>query len=270
MERMKKIVAQGKKEMGLNPGSVVRPLAAELVSPGRAVYEYSATKSVAIPPDRLQSNRIIAQDNGDYRARNFQVLRTKVLQQMRKKNWNTLAITAPTEGAGKSLVAANLAVSMAMEGNQSVLLVDMDLRKPSIHRYFGFEPECSIHDYLDGTAGVAEMLVHPGIPRLVLLPGRRNILNSSEQLSSPLVRNLVKELKVRYESRIVIFDLPPALISDEVMVFLPYVDCSLLVIESGKNTPREVEKAIEVMGNSPLLGTVLNKSDHTRRTFNYG
>lgn len=267
---MKKIVAQGKKELGLNPDPVARPRAADLAAPGRTVYEYSATKSVAVPPDRLLSNRIIAQDNGDFRARNFQVLRTKVLQQMRKKNWNTLAISAPTEGAGKSFVAANLAVSMAMEGNQSVLLVDMDLCKPSIHRYFGFEPQCSIHDYLDGTAGVADMLVHPGIPRLVLLPGRRTILNSSEHLSSPLVRNLVKELKVRYESRIVIFDLPPALISDEVMVFLPYVDCSLLVIESGKNTPREVEKAIEVVGNSPLLGTVLNKSDHTRRTFNYG
>ncbi|RLT95704.1 MAG: exopolysaccharide biosynthesis protein [Ketobacter sp.] len=263
MSRIKSIVEHGKQELGIG-NQATEPANVGDDRSGKLYPQYTNTRTVEVTPETLLANRIIAQGNVDPRAKRFQVLRTKILQQMRKKNWNTLAITAPTEGAGKSLVAANLAVSMAMEGNQTVLLVDMDLSKPSIHRYFGFQPEHGIHDYFDGSSGIEEILVHPGIERLVLLPGKRGIVNSSEQISSPMVKHLVQELKARYESRLVIFDLPPTLVSDEVLVFLPYVDCSLLVVEAGKNTPKEVENALEAVGTNPLLGTVLNKSDQAK------
>lgn len=264
MSRIKSIVEHGKQELGIlnsEPGNASGSPNTVSDQTGKKSYNYSVTRTLTVPPQTLIENRLIAQDITDPRARRFQVLRTKVLQQMRKKNWNTLAITSPTPDAGKSMVAANLAVSIALEGNQSVLLVDMDLSKPSIHQYFGFNPEHGIHDYFDGTTSIEDMLVNPGLDRLVLLPGKRGIINSSEQISSPLVKSLVNELKTRYEARLVIFDLPPVLISDEVLVFLPYVDCSLLVVESGKNRPKEVENALEAVGSNPLLGTVLNKSD---------
>jgi len=257
MNRIKAIVEQGKEELGI----LGNPAIPQSTTSSNNSFEYSATKSIVVPDSVLKSNRLIAHDITDPSAKRFQVLRTKVLQQMRKKNWNTLAITSPTPNAGKSMVAANLAVSIAMEGNQSVLLVDMDLSKPTIHKYYGFEPESGIHDYFDGSCKIEEILVNPNFDGLVVLPGKRGIVNSSEQLSSPLVKHMVNELKTRYDSRLVIFDLPPILISDDVLVFLPYVDCSLLVVESGKNTPKEVESAIEVLGTNPLIGTVLNKSD---------
>lgn len=269
MDRIKMIVERGKEELGLAENQSADASEPSAIAESKLVFKYESTKSENISPRVLVSNRVVAADGLDPTAKRFQVLRTKILQQMRKKNWNTLAISAPTQGAGKSLVAANLAVSIAMEGNQSVLLVDMDLSKPSIHKYFGMEPDYGIHDYFDGTTKIEDILVHPGIERLVLLPGKRGIVNSSDQISSPLVKRLVNELKTRYESRIVIFDLPPTLISDEVLVFLPYVDCSILVVESGKNTPKEVENALEVVGSNPLLGTVLNKSDQAGNLPNY-
>lgn len=263
MSRIKNIVEQGKQDLGINHHQYgTAPLAnnTDGHKSGKLVLNYTDTARVEVSEQELVDNRIIAQNHLDPRAKRFQLLRTKVLQKMRKKDWNTIAITAPTKGAGKSLLAVNLAVSIATEGNQSVLLVDMNLGSPSIHKFFSIEPEFGIHDYLDGSANISDMLVNPGVERLVVLPGRRNIVNSSEQISSPLVKDLVQELKNRYESRIVIFDLPSILGSDEVMVFLPYVDCSLLVVEAGRSTPEEVEESLEIIGTNPLLGAVLNRS----------
>ena len=262
MSRINKIVAKRKSEIDKDGGHT--PISSrEHVTANTQQFEYTQTKIIDVSDQKLKDNRVIARDPTDPRATKFQILRTKVLQQMRKKNWNALAISAPTPGAGKTLVAANLAASVALEGNQSVLLVDMDLRNPSVHRYFGFKAESGIHDCLDGTVSIDQALVNPGIDRLVVLPGRRGVLNSSEQISTPYVQSLVKELKNRYQSRLVIFDLPPVLVSDDVLVFLPYVDASLLVVESGKNNNNDVEESLRVIGDNPLIGTVLNKVEKT-------
>jgi len=271
MSRIRKIVERGKLEKSKrdehkNEHAVEKR--ANITSNNRT-FDYSITKTIEVPDKVLWENRLISQNNADPRATPFQMLRTKTLQQMRKKGWTTLAISAPTPGAGKSLVAANLAVSIASEGNQSVLLVDMDLRKPSVHRYFGLRPEYGIHDYLDGSTDVENILVNPGLERLVILPGRKGVINSSEQISTPFVQNFVAELRNRYKDRLVIFDLPPILVSDDVMVFLPYVDCSLLIVESGTNTKKEVQESLAVIGSNPLLGTVLNKSENTEKSFVY-
>jgi protein-tyrosine kinase len=264
MSRMQKIVERGKAELakiGMQENADFTDEGKSL--PGRAEtlqFEYSKTKKLGVSVDELVGERLVAADPSDPRAARFQILRAKVLQQMRKKGWSSLAISAPTSGAGKSLIAANLATSIAMEGNQSVLLVDMDLRKPHLHQYFCIEPQNGIQDVLEGTATIEETLINPGIERLVILPGRRSMLNPSEQISSPYVKTLVEELKGRYESRIVIFDLPPVLLADDVIVFLPYVDCSLLVVEAGRNNRKEIEESFKAIGTHPILGAVLNKA----------
>ena len=262
MSRIRAIVDQGKQDLDAVSDQKIRDGIAPSKNSGNALHRYNMTKSVPVSAQTLLENRLIAHDKTNPVTKQFQVLRAKILQEMRNKKWSTIAITAPTPNAGKSLVSANLALSMALEGNQSVLLVDMDLSKPSIHQYFGIQPEFGMQDFFDGTSRIEDILINPGIDRLVLFPGKKSIVNSSEQVSSQIARNMVKELKSRYEARIVIFDLPPILGSDEVMVFLPYVDCSLLVVEAGKNSPKEVEKSLEAIGSNPLLGTVLNKSEH--------
>lgn len=226
--------------------------------------QYSQTKVIPTSEKVFLDNRVVAQNREDPRSLPFQMLRSKVLTEMRRNNWNSLAISTPTPGSGKTLISVNLAISIAQEVNQTVLLVDMDLRKPSLHKYFGIQPEHGLLDYVNHGVPVEDILINPGIERLVILPGRERMLNSSETLSAPAIKNLVKDLKDRYESRIVIFDLPPLLVSDDAMVFLPSVDCSLMVVESGGNTRKEIEDSIKIFDSKPLLGTVLNKESKVK------
>ena len=108
---------------------------------------------------------------------------------------------------------------------------------------------------------IEQLLVHPGIGSFVMLPGGTPQLHSSEMLGSRKMSQLVKELKARYPSRIVVFDLPPLLAAADVLAFAPNIEAALLVVEEGKTRRDDVHRAAELLGSIPLLGTVLNKSD---------
>ena len=222
---------------------------------------YSQTQIIQPPGNVLSENRIIAGNKSDPRATYFRMLRTQVLHAMRENEWSSLAITGPSVGVGKSLIAANLAVSISMEVNQTVLLADLDLRRPSLHEKFNFTPEFGLLDYLNHNSELSDLLINPGFPRLVLLPGKGSTSESSELLSSPRMIKLMKELKSRYESRIIIYDLPPLLSVEDAQVVLPNVDSTILVVENGKNTRSEVENSLRLLEGTNLIGTVLNKAD---------
>ena len=195
------------------------------------------------------------------------MLRTQVLHTMRENNWTTLAVTGASSGIGKTLISTNLAISISFEVNQTVLLVDLDLRRPTIHKYFDFEPEYGLLDYLKGEAELKDVFVNPLFKRLVLIPGRSTTTESSELLSSPRMVKLTGDLKSKYDSRIIIFDMPPLLNVDDTMVFLPNVDATLLVVENGKNTQSEVQNAMRLLEGTNLIGTVLNKADEEIREY---
>lgn len=223
--------------------------------------QYTQTRSVPVSIDHLRRNRVIAGcDPGGFTDA-YKILRTRVLQKLRDQGWNALAVTSPGPAAGKTLTAINLAISLALEVDQTVLLVDANLRSPSVHRYFGIQPEFGLSDYLLDSVPIEKILVNPkGIGRFVLLPGKRPLADSAELLSSPKMAELVEELKSRYPSRIVIFDLPHLTTSDT-LGFTPYADAALLVVEEGGTTRDDLIQAIESLQPSPILGTVLNKAD---------
>jgi len=229
--------------------------------------QYSQTKVAKLDPRHLRAMHVIYGEEDRVGLTAYKMLRTQVLQRMTARGWNALAVTSPSPEDGKTLTAINLAISLARELHQTVLLVDMDLRNPSIHRYFGFKPEQGIGDYLLGRAQMSEVLVNPGIERLVVMPGRNTIENSSEILASPAMGSLVQELKSRYPSRIVLFDLPPVLFADDALSFAPFVDAFLLVLRDGKNTQGELEHTMEIMKDATIIGTVLNASDEKISTY---
>lgn len=222
---------------------------------------YKQTKVHTVNHDVIRDRRVVAMLKHDPMAEVFRMLRTKVLKKLRENNWNSFAITAPTQGAGKSMVAANLAIAMSMEVNQTVLLVDLDLRYPKLHWYFDLNVKKGLRDYLMDDTQLEEIMVNPGFERLVLLPGRGQAIGSSEILSGPKMKKMVEEIKNRYESRIILFDLPPILSTDDVLVSMSYFDAALLVIEEGKNKPDEVTRSLNMLSGTQLLGTVLNKSE---------
>lgn len=196
----------------------------------------------------------------DGHASVFRLLRSNVLMQLREKNWTSIAVVAPTAACGKTFVTANLGIALAMEVNQTVLIVDADLRNPQVGWYFGMDIEKGLLDYLQTDVAVEELLVNPGFDRLVVLPGRHTTSVSSELLSLPKMTSLVEEIKTRYASRIVLFDLPPLLTSDDALLFMPHFDAALLVVEDGKTSPDELRRSLAILDQTNLVGTVLNKA----------
>jgi len=222
---------------------------------------YTQTKIIEISEETLASKHVIASQYSNPQSGVFRMLRTQVLQKMRENNWQTIAITSPTAGEGKSLIASNLALAMAMESNQTVLLVDLDLRNPRISDYYSLGTEVGLRDYLEGDIELADVLVNPGIQGLVILPGKGRAENSAELLSSAKMMNLASSLKAKYDSRMIIFDMPPILQTDDVLLASKYIDCTLLVIEDGKNKEAELVKATQLLDSRKLIGSVLNKSE---------
>ena len=231
--------------------------------------DYSQTKVVDVPNAKLEQNRIIAGFYNNPQSAVFRMLRTQVLKKMRSNRWQTLAITSPTAGEGKTVVAANLAIAIAMELNQTVLLVDMDLRNPSISKYFGLKPSLGLREYLAGNYELSDVLMNPGIKRLVILPGLGRAEDSAELLSSPKMASLVADIKAQYDSRMIIFDVPPILQTDDVLLSAGYFDSTLLVLEDGKNTESNITKSLQLLEGSHLLGTVVNKAAHHPEHQNY-
>jgi capsular exopolysaccharide synthesis family protein len=224
---------------------------------------YTETQTLKLNQKELIQRRVVAQQKYSPEASVFKMLRTKILKQLRENNWKSIAVTGATQGAGKTMVAVNLAVAMAMEVNQTILLVDMDLKYPKVHWYFDFQIKAGLRDYLLSDIPLTDILINPeGIERLVVLPGRGEAVGSSELISGPKMKELIREISNRYESRIIIFDMPPVLAADDVLASMAYYDSALLVVEEGGNNELEVKKSLHMLSGTNLLGTVLNKSEN--------
>lgn len=263
MERIKQALELARKERektgGKVTGSIAKPSKSDH-SVAETDITYTKTRTVSMPVNELREKRIITEQQNSI-SDAYRILRTQVLQRLNEKKWNTLAITSPGNGAGKSLTAINLAISLAREVDNTVLLVDTNLRSPKLDKYFEFNTEYGLSDYLVQDKPLGDMLVHPeGIPRFVMLPAGRAIANSSEMLSSPKMQRLVEEVKHRYPSRIVIFDLPPILESSDTLAFIPNADATLMVIEEGQTLEIELKQAFELLQGNEVIGTVLNKA----------
>lgn len=225
-----------------------------------SAIKYTQTPTISASAETMRERRLVMGLRNDPRAGVFRLLRTNLLMQMREKNWNSIAVVAPTAECGKTFLTANLAIALAMEVNQTVLTVDADLHNPQLGWYFGLDVGKGLPDYLQGDTPVENLLVNPGFERLVVLPGRPTTSASSELLSLPKMTALVEEIKTRYQSRIVLFDLPPLLTSDDALLFMPHFDAALLVVEDGKTTPDEVRRSLAILDQTNLAGTVLNKA----------
>ena len=231
--------------------------------------KYTRTKVIKLRMDHLEKNRIVALDKINLNSMVFDRLRTQVLQMMDENGWRTLAITSPTSEAGKTVVAINLAMSISQQTNKTALLVDFDFRRPKIGYYLGLPMERSLNDFLGGAAELADVLVNPDIPRMVVLATKSPVKKSSETLSSKKISDLIKELRERYESRIVIFDLPPVLVADDAIALLPQIDCVLMVVANGMSTKSEIEACKRHIPKERLLGAILNKAENVLTDYYY-
>jgi capsular exopolysaccharide synthesis family protein len=277
MERIKQAIEKVKKQHSSeairvaqqgNQGTVDTPLISQ-ANVDLEDVRYTHTRVVKLELAHLENSRILAYNKNDPKSMIFDLLRTKVLQKMEENGWRTLAITSPSPESGKTVVAINLAMSIAQLTNKTAILVDFDLRRPKIGAYLGIPMEKSLNNLLDGTSELPDVLVNPDLPRLVVLPTRSPVKKSSETLSSKVITNIINELRERYESRIVIFDLPPVLGIDDAIALLPQIDCVLMVVANGMSTKREIEDSLHLLPATKLIGVVLNKAESEPMEYYY-
>lgn len=210
--------------------------------------------------EAMERNGVLPAVHDNAALRAYRLLRTRVQQRMQAEGWHSVAVTATGVGEGKTLTSINLAISLARDISTWVYLVDLDLQRPAVSQYFGLEFDKGLSDYLAGTAQFEDILYSPGIERLCVIPNRQPLDASSDVLGTPRVRQLCDAIAAELPRPIVIFDMPPLLLSDDMLKFAHNVDCTLFVATEGGTPRASLQRASEMLQEMNLLGVVLNRS----------
>ena len=173
---------------------------------------------------------------------------------------NMLMVTSSISSEGKSITSLNLALTLAQDYDHTVLLVDADLRKPSLHEYLGIEPRIGLSECLLEGINIKNALVKTDIGKLTLLPAGKGILNPAEVFSAEYVRKVLLEIKHRYPDRYIVIDTPPVLPFAETRTLSAVVDGVVLVVKEGAVPLRQITETIECLKGTCILGIVYNEA----------
>jgi len=219
----------------------------------------SVSRILGVDPLHLERERILPPAAAGANGGPYKMLRTQVLRRLDKLGVNSLAVVGTAADTGKTLTAINLAIAIAAEPERTALLVDLDLRRPRVHRRFGIEPSVGVDDCLRSERPLHEAMVRvAGYERLVILPARQSSLDSSEVLSTRRTEALILEMRERYRDRILVFDLPPVLQADDALAFAKHVQAVLVVVGEGRTRRDDLLRTLELLRDVPNIGTVLN------------
>jgi len=234
---------------------MARPILAP--APETAVQQY---RPAAVDAEAMERNRVLLRVQDVAVSRAYKILRTRILHRMTANNWCTLGVTGTCAGEGKTLTAVNLALALAQDPNAWVFLVDLDLQRPQLGAYLGMSYEYGLTDFLTGHAELEQVIYDIGIKRLAVVPNASPVETSSEHLLAARMADFVNALEAQTPRRIIIFDMPPLNVSDDVLAFAPRVDTFLLVVSQGLTARRTLANAKEVLSELNVLGVVLNRS----------
>jgi len=242
------------------------------VPPSQEIKQPSALPSLPIKDKRAEAPKALGRrwDERLYKAINddlslpevFKILRSRILHPLdTTATIKTIMVTSAVPREGKSFVTANLGISLAQGVDQHSLLVDCDLRRPSLAGLFGMAENAGLVDYLRDHVKLPELIGKTVVQKLSILASGTPPDNPAELLSSSLMRSLVEELSCRYEDRIIIFDSPPMMVAAETSVLAGLVDGVILVVRQGVSRKTEIQKVIDTIGKDRIIGIVFN--DHT-------
>ena len=186
-------------------------------------------------------------------------------------NANSIMVTSAMPGEGKTFTSINLAMSIAMEMDKTVLLIDADVAKPDVTSRLGVEAEKGLIDVLmDDGLTLPDVLLRTDIPKLTLLPSGCRHVHSTELLASERMRQLTLELSNRYSDRIVIFDSPPLLLTSEARVLAALMGQIVLVTEESRTPQHAVKEAVDLLDANEIVGIVMNKGAKSTDGDSYG
>lgn len=233
------------------PGAITRGRPRQAVpTPPRAEVE--------LDRDTLIRNGIWAFESFDVRSRSFVLLRSQVMNRFHASGGRVLAVTSTRPGEGKTYVTANLAA--ALSRIHPTALIDLDLRRPSIAPRFGLTVDCGVEDFLAGKADWNSTGQKIASAQLTIHGARQPGLDTAELLASDALRGVFASFKALPGAPICIVDTPPILMLDDANLIARHVDGVLMVIEEGRTRGSDVEEALRLLGTTPIVGSVLNKS----------
>lgn len=218
---------------------------------------------------RLEHSRVVAHDPADPQSRAFDVLRTQLLRDLEVNNWSVVAITSPTPECGKTFTALNLAVALSRQHDSSVLLIDLDLKKPQLAPRLGINCSAGIRTLMAGRSTAQETVTRVAVGSLQfdLLACERPSSRSSDWLASPALVSALQTFRQEY--KIILLDLPPVLSGDDVISILPQVDCVLMVAAAGLTKTTEIRECANLLGATPVARVVLNKLPTAPLAYDY-
>jgi capsular exopolysaccharide synthesis family protein len=199
----------------------------------------------------------------------FKLMRGRILFPISGKPPKSIMITSAAPGEGKSFIASNLAVNLAQNIAEYVLLVDCDLRKPSIHKKFGFGNVKGLSEHISNGHELSDLFLKTVVDKLTILPAGKPPHNPSEILSSTKMADLIDELQSRYDDRYLIFDSPPPLLAPETSAIAKRVDGIIVVIKFGDTSLKIVEQMLDDLGNEKIKGVVINQFDRHMSHYYY-
>jgi Mrp family chromosome partitioning ATPase len=279
MEKIQAAIAKARatRDAQAAPGTPAE--AAPAVAPPQAVKTpavaqdilaaWSALPSFSPDPDRLREHHVVTPAGGSESAP-FDGMRTRALQQMRANDWHKLAITSPGPDCGKSTVSLNLAFSLARKADLRVILLELDLRRPSLARTLGLRPDASLAEVLKGKAPFEAAARRYG-DNLAIAVNLAPVRNPAELLSGPAVAGVLQAVAERYAPDVILFDMPPLLVNDDTIAFLPQVDCALLVAAAEITSVKEIDRCErDIAAQTNVMGIVLNKCRYMEADYGYG
>lgn len=213
---------------------------------------------------RLRRNRIVAADGGRP-AMDFDVIRTRMMQVMQSNGWKRVAITSPTAACGKSTMVMNLAFSLSRHRDHKTMVLEMDLRKPSLSRSLQIPGDQQFSRVLEGRAPFEEHAVRVR-DNLIFATNTNAVTGSAELLQSPGTVTVLDDVAARYTPDTVIFDMPPMLTGDDTMAFLAQVDCVLLLAAAEQTSIKQIDKCErDIASQTNVMGVILNKCRYMDR-----
>ena len=251
------------------------PLAKPTPQTGRSA---GVSKRVAIDLPTLAAHGYVAPDMPHSPvAQEFRIIKRPLIANVQGKsgvspnNANLVMVTSAVAGEGKSFCAFNLAMSIAMEFDSTVLLVDADVARPSLLRMLRLPDSRGLLDVLTrDDADLSEVILRTNVEKLSLLPAGSPHERATELLASDAMSRLVEELATRYPDRIVVFDSPPLLLTTESPALAAHMGQIVMVVEAERTSVSAVKQALKTIEQCPIVMTVLNKSTRSGGSSYYG
>lgn len=237
-----------------------RPEALVVEMPGATRRRAASSRPVIDRAERsrVDSSLVALLQPHSHEAEQFKILRTNILYPVAGQPPRSILVTSAAIGEGKTFTATNLAISVALNINRHVLLIDADLRRPQAHRRFGLDDRPGLSEFLSEIRPLSSLLVKTPVPKLTLLPGGLPPDNPSELISSERMADLLAEVTRRYPDRLVVIDAPPPALAAETSVLARQADGVLLVVRFCSTRDEALTDLITRVGEQKILGTVMN------------